>query len=300
MFIFTKYPIKRELTQMLTFAKYPEIWENLRMKATKEKHRKLADYIESIQSNGKYWFTKKDVIKVLKITEKAFNNATHRLIKQTKIERIRNGFYVIIPPEFRNSKGLPPTYYIDALMSFHKQSYYIGVLSAASLHGASHQAAQELQVITTKPLKLIETKQARIRFITKKNFESSPVIKMKTPTGYINVSTKEATILDLLKYVRLAGHLDNVTTVISELMEDIKVEDLIKIAKGEKEFSHLQRLGFLIDKFSISTSASKELHKIIKSKNPNLVFLRPDKRKGVTEKNLKWNVLVNTPVEPDL
>lgn len=270
------------------------------MSASKEKHIKLADFAESVQSKGKYWFTKSEAIKELGITEAAFNKAAHRLILQTKIMRVRNGFYVIIPPEFRSSQGLPPTYYIDALMKFSRQPYYVGILSAASLHGASHQAPQELQVVTSKPLKLIEIGQTRIRFITKKEILATSIQQVKTPTGFINVSTPAATVLDLLRYVRVAGHLDNVTTAIAELIENMNAAELLKEAKNEKELSYVQRLGFLVDKFSMNNVVSRELHILIEKKKPGFIFLRPDKRRGVVEKNNKWNVLVNTTVEPDL
>lgn len=272
----------------------------MQMKAIEEKHQKLSNFAESAQGQGKYWFTKVDAIKNLKITDSAFNKATYRLIQQRKIMRIRNGFYVIIPPEFRQSTGLPPTHFIDALMKFSKQPYYIGILSAASLHGASHQSPQELQVVTSKPMRLIEVEQTRIRFITKKDIESTPVQKMKTPTGFVNVSTSAATVLDLLRYVRIAGHLDNVTTAIVELVENINATELLKNAKQEKDLSCVQRLGFLIDKFSKNKIVSRELNEFIKNKKPSFIFLRPDKRKDIIEKNQKWNILVNTNVEPDL
>ncbi len=69
---------------------------------------------------------------------------------------------------------------------------------------------------------------------------------------------------------------------------------------NEKELSYVQRLGFLVDKFSKNKIVSRELHTLIEKKKPGYIFLRPDKRKGVFEKNHKWNVLVNTAVEPGL
>jgi predicted transcriptional regulator of viral defense system len=270
------------------------------MSAIMQKHLKLTDFTENLQAQGRYWFTKSEAVKALGITAPAFNKAALRLIQQTKLMRIRNGFYVIIPAEHRKSKGLPPTYYIDALMKFMKQPYYVGVLSAAALHGAAHQSPQELQVVTSRPIPMIESGPTRIRFITKKNVEKTPVQQIKTPTGFIHVSTPEATALDLLRYVRLAGHLDNITTAIVELMEKINPAKLTQAVKLEKELSYVQRLGYLVDRFSSNKAASKELFQFIEKKMPGFIFLRPDQRKGVIEKNVKWNVFVNTEVEPDL
>jgi predicted transcriptional regulator of viral defense system len=270
------------------------------MSAITEKQLKLAAFTESLQAQGRYWLTKSEAVKSLGITAPAFNKAALRLIQQTKLMRIRNGFYVIIPAEYRKTKGLPPTYYIDTLMKFLKQPYYVGVLSAAALHGAAHQSPQELQVVTSRPMPMIESGPTRIRFITKKNVENTPVEKIKTPTGFINVSTPEATALDLLRYVRLAGHLDNVTTAIVELLEKISPAKMTQAAKVEKELSCVQRLGYLVDRFSSHKAVSNELFQFIKNRMPGFIFLRPDQRKGVIEKNEKWNVLVNTEVDPDL
>ncbi len=155
------------------------------MTAIAKKNLKLVEFAEDLQSQGRYWFTKVEALKALRVTAPAFHKATHRLIQQTKLTRIRNGFYVIVPVEYRRSKGLPATYYIDSLMKFMKQPYYVGVLSAAALHGAAHQSPQELQIVTSRPIPLIEIGQTRIRFITKKEVGKTPVQQVKTLTGYI-------------------------------------------------------------------------------------------------------------------
>ncbi len=270
------------------------------MTAITKKHVKLVEFAENLQSQGRYWFTKVEAMKALGVTAPAFHKATQRLIQQTKLTRIRNGFYVIVPAEYRKSKGLPATYYIDSLMKFMKQPYYVGALSAAALHGAAHQSPQELQIVTLRPIPPIEIAQTRIRFITKKEVEKTPVQQVKTPTGYMQVSTPEATVLDLLRYVRLSGHLDNVTTAIVEMLDTINTPKLIQAAKLEKEFSYVQRLGYLIDRFSNNKVATKELHQLLEKRRPGYIFLRPDQRKGIIEKNEKWNIFVNTEVELDI
>ncbi len=285
---------------MLAFANSLELRENIRMKVMTEKHNKVSKYLELVQSQGRYWITKADIIKNLKITSTAFYNAVHRLAKQDKLVRVRNGFYIIIPPEYRSTKGLPPTHYIDALMTFLKQPYYVGALSAAALHGSSHQSPQELQVVTSKPSPLVEVGQSRIRFITKKDIKETPTQKIKTPTGYINVSTPAATVLDLFRYMRIAGHFDNIATIVSEMAQDIDTSELIKLAEKEKDNSIIQRLGFFLDRFSENKVIARKLHQVLEKKNPSFIFLRADKRKGFIEKDLKWNILVNTEVEPDL
>lgn len=269
------------------------------MEAGDRHHNSLLNFAETIQGQGRYCFTKQEAMQALGITPTAFGKAAHRLIQQTKLMRVRNGFYAVVPPEYRIAKGLPPTFIIDALMRFAKQPYYIGVLSAAAFHGAAHQAPQELQVVTTKPLPVIETGNSRIRFLTKKWLKETPVQSMKTQTGLVQVSSPEATAFDLLRYIRIAGYLDNVTTVLVELSDTLSPRKLAEAAAHEKELSYAQRLGYLLDRFAAGKH-TKTLHARLMKQDPSPTFLRPDQRKGVTQYDEKWRVFVNTEVNPDI
>lgn len=283
---------------MLIFAIYPYIRDDLHMKERGSRNH-LLNFAETLQSQGRYCFSKQEAVNALGISAPAFGKAAHRLIQQTKLMRVRNNFYAIVPPEYRASNGLPPTFFIDALMKFIDQPYYVGALSAAALHGAAHQAPQELQVVTTKPLRPLKAGNSRIHFLIKKRLEKTPTQTMKTPMGLVRVSTPEATALDLLRYVRSAGHLDNVATVLIELNEKLHAGKLVEVARVERDLSYAQRLGYLLDRFCDGRH-TKLLHTWLWKQDPSLVFLRPDQRKGVTERNDKWQVLVNTEVTPDL
>ena len=81
--------------------------------------------------------------------------------------RIRSGFFVIIPLEYRSTMTLPPEWFIADLMACLEQPYYVGLLSAASLHGAAHQQPQQFQVVTTVPQREIRKKGLAIRFFFK-------------------------------------------------------------------------------------------------------------------------------------
>ncbi|MCO5113409.1 MAG: type IV toxin-antitoxin system AbiEi family antitoxin [Bdellovibrionaceae bacterium] len=269
------------------------------MKTTGNKPIYLIDYAESLQRKGRYFFSKQEAMDALGISSSAFGKAANRLSQSTKIMRVKNNFYAVVPPEYRDSKGLPPTFFIDHLMKFIGQPYYVGVLSAAALHGAAHQSPQELQVVTTKRLLNLEHQNSRVRFLNKKRMENTFVETKKTPMGSLRVSTPEATALDLLRYVRFAGHLDNVATVLIELSEVMQARKLMEAAKADNELSYAQRLGYLLDRF-VSTKLTEPLHTWLSKQNPSPVFLRADQRKGVTERDNKWQVMVNTEVDPDL
>jgi hypothetical protein len=93
------------------------------------------------------------------------------------------------------------------------------VAAAAVLHGASHQAPQEFQVVTDRPLPLIEVGWLRLRFVKKVHLAETPTRPVRTPTGDMKVSAPEATAFDLVRYPEHAGSLSNVATALAELAE---------------------------------------------------------------------------------
>jgi hypothetical protein len=72
---------------------------------------------------------------------------------------------------------------------------YVGLLKAAELHGATHQAVMEFQVITDKRLPKIRAGRSIISFFYRKNMASvaSAVVDQKTDTGRMRVSSPELT-----------------------------------------------------------------------------------------------------------
>lgn len=57
---------------------------------------KLADWIDSRQAQGLYYFTREEAIKNLQLSAAAFKMAVSRLQKKERIHRILRGFYIII------------------------------------------------------------------------------------------------------------------------------------------------------------------------------------------------------------
>lgn len=64
------------------------------------------------------------------------------------------------------------------------------------------------------------------------------------------------------------------------------------------DFSHAQRLGYLIDKFGKKNSTS-ELHKWLTNMETKFVPPHPGWDGKISARDEKWRVLVNDDVEPD-
>jgi hypothetical protein len=83
-------------------------------------------------------------------------------------------------------------------MRFLGQPYYVGLLSAAAIHGAAHQQPMVFQVITDRPTRPARAGRVRIEFHMSRQVESAPVLEVRTETGSMRVSTPETAAYDLV------------------------------------------------------------------------------------------------------
>jgi predicted transcriptional regulator of viral defense system len=258
-------------------------------------NQSLPNYIDSLQAKGNYFLLKSSVIQNLNMTPAAFKNSVTRLIKKKRLIRLKNGFYLIVPLEYRNIGAPPPEWFIDQLMKAYGVKYYMGLLTAASLHGASHQQPQIYQIITDKVLRPLKIGRVRIHFYFKKSFENLPLVKIKTPTGYTLVSSPELTAFDLVSYLKQSGHINHVSTIFTELGEKI---DPMKLCEAATHFQPtcIQRTGYILDYVGFKNKTQS----LLKLVSPRYYPLRSDKKGNFLNKNQDWHIYVNEQLEPDL
>ena len=147
-----------------------------------------------------------DVKQQFDISDKAINQSLYRLKNKKQIAQIRNGFYAIISPGYSSQGIIPAPLFIDDLMQSLSKRYYVGLLSAAALHGAAHQQPMEFFVVTEKPaLRRINNRKIKINFYVKKKWTDEDIVNKKTDAGNIQVSSPELTALDLLYYTNSIG-----------------------------------------------------------------------------------------------
>jgi predicted transcriptional regulator of viral defense system len=259
----------------------------------------LKDYIDSLSAHGEIAFTIQQAAIALASTPKGVECAIYRLKRKGEIVSPAKGYYLILPPEFRKLGCLPPDYFIDQLMQHLQQPYYVGCLSAALYLGAAHQQPQIFQIITNKYKKNITLGSVHIEFILKNNFFASPTETIKTRTGTMQISTPEATLLDLVIFIKRNGGINQVATVISELAEKIQPETLKKMIEKNIELSYLQRIGYLLETTRYELLANI-VHEQLKTKKMNTAPLVPYYSTTGASRNKKWKIAINTNIESDL
>lgn len=259
----------------------------------------LSALIDSFQQRGRYWFTREEVSASLSQSPAAIRSAARRLAAKGRIVSPYRGFAVIVPAEYRTAGAPPASWFIDSLMRYAGQpDYYIGLLSAAALHGAGQQQPQELQVMVARPMRAAQAGRARIRYIVKLGLEQTPVVRLKTETGTMRVSTAEATAIDLVRYAARVGQIEAVAPVLAALAERLDGKRLVAAARHERELAPLQRLGHLLERVGAS-SVAQPLHGWLSKREARVVPLRPDLPRAGARSDARWSLAINTSIELD-
>ncbi|MER8460729.1 type IV toxin-antitoxin system AbiEi family antitoxin [Mesorhizobium sp. M0482] len=209
----------------------------------------LSTYVAGLLSAGRVVFTNEEVTQALGVERGAFLDAAERLQRRKALLSPRQGFYIAVPPQFASWGAPPPPWYIDPLMRYERQHYYVGLLKAAELHGATHQAVMEFQVVTAKRLPKIRAGRNLIVFYYRKDMAAvmAGVEERKTDTGTMKISSPALTALDLLRYPQAAGGIDNLATVLTDLAGRIDPAQLAALSDAA-ERPVVQRLGHLLDR----------------------------------------------------
>lgn len=258
--------------------------------------RYVSGYIEHLLANGRYFFTKAEALKQLQITDAQFRDQIYRLNKSKDIRSLSQNFYMIIPAEYKNFGGLPPHWIINDLMHHLNQDYYIGLLSAAALYGATHQQPMVFQVISSKAKRSLVLARGRIDFHVFKQAMTARTEQLSTPAGYARISSKEQTIVDLVRFYPVCGYLSNVANVIKELADMCNMTLFSRALKQERNVSVLQRLGYIlmfIGKDQLSDLVRTEL----KTRSLQYVLLRPDFHDHNGQKESDFKIIVNDTLE---
>lgn len=207
----------------------------------------ISTFLTRLEAKGYCSFTFPQVKEALGVSDAAIRAALRRLKEKGELSQPLSGFYIIVPPEYRILECRPADHFIFDLMRHIKASYYIGLLSAAQYYGAAHHRPQQFQVITNQKRRSITCGRIKIVFITKKNSDCTPTQNFNTSQGIVRVSSPEATAIDMVTYPDHCGGLDNVLTVLMDLVKKLERNKLVHLASTINKATEIQRLGYLLD-----------------------------------------------------
>jgi predicted transcriptional regulator of viral defense system len=273
----------------------------LRLETTRNNNYVL-NWIEKQQSWGKYVFSLEQIrTDFPDISEQALVLALTRLSTKGRVLSVYKGFYLIVPPEYTSRGLLPPMLFIDSLMKFVNKPYYVGLLSAAALHGAAHQQPQEFFVVTNTKQLTTQKKGLKINYITKKFIPEDLLEKRKTESGNVNVSNPELTAADIVYYDNRIGGINRAASVLNELSEVMKPERITEELINTFTIPTIQRLGYLLDVVLEQKTLADKLY--AESRKLKKEFFRQPLKAGLEKtgfpKDDRWKIIINTDIEID-
>lgn len=262
------------------------------------KSKTLAEWVDEQQATGRYVFTRAEVEADLNVSAVAIQTALRRLKQRRRISSPRRGFYVVVPPEYRAAGCPPASWFIHDLMRHLDRHYYVGILTAAALHGAAHQQPMVFQVIADRATRPMQAGRVRIEVHVSKVVSLMPVDRVDTETGSMAVASAETAAFDVVRFFSVAGHWSNVATVLSELVEKLDGQKLVSIAPHVR-LPDVQRLGYLLTLLGADEVASP-LAAWLTGRRVAVVRLRTDRLAGDAEIDPRWRIIPNEEVDIDL
>lgn len=255
--------------------------------------RELPDFLIS---RGRYWATTGEIAAQTGTGSDATRHGLARLRSQRRLFTPARSFHVMVPPEYRGWGAVPAAWFIDPMMQHLGRDYYVGLLSAAAQHGASHQAAQTFQVVTDRHVEDRDFDRVRLRFQTSALAAQTPVEQINTPTGTMAVSTREATAADLVERPGKSGGLSNVATILCEIGE-LDGAELARLS-ALRPRTHARRLGWLLTEFRGDVETNSLRAVADPGKGAPTPLAAGGSSRGAVDED--WGVIVNTDVEPDV
>jgi predicted transcriptional regulator of viral defense system len=251
---------------------------------------------DALISEGRYTATTNEIVALTKASPDAVRHGLTRLRSQGRLFTPARSFHVMVPPEYRSWGVTPAPWFIDAMMRHLDRDYYVGLLSAAAHHGASHQAVQVFQVLADRHVENRDFDRIRLRFYRSTLVSRTPVETVNTPTGIMAVSAPEGTVVDLVERPRESGGLGNVATILGEIGE-LSVPTLATLSSLRTR-PLARRLGWMLTQFHGGVDLSPLRQVAMPDRGKPCLLAAGGPAHGVIDRD--WGIRVNAVVEPDI
>lgn len=258
----------------------------------------MRDWALALPSQGLFTFTTADARAA---SDGASDAAVAAALDRAEADRLIaspvRGFHVVLPLEDRGTGTPSWRLFLDPLMTHLGLPYYVGLLTAASIHGASGQAAQVVQVVVPRPRRPVRVGRLVIEFVVRRTAAKAPVMLVTTPSGRMRVATPELVALDLVRYPARAAGWDNVATVLRDLVSSLRQTGMRDALAVEPATPELQRLGHLLERAGAERVLAA-LEAELATRRVGWVPLVPGEPgdPGSAARDPRWHVLVN--IEP--
>lgn len=256
------------------------------------------DLADRLLSHGVSAVTTAEAAELLAVPPDQVRRRLHAPARRGQWVTPAHGLWIPVPPEFRTWGAPPGIEVVDILMRHMGVGYYVGWLSAAEIHGASHQAPQVFQVATSRHVRSRQAGRTRFVFMERVSVNDMPVVERQTRSGTARVATPEVTVLDVAADPDTAGGVDNAATVIAELADQSRL-DIDALARAAASFPVTagRRAGWILDRFSTGLELEplrEALH--ARTASPSLLDASGP---NAGEVDPRWRLRINREVEEE-
>jgi hypothetical protein len=208
---------------------------------------RVARFLDDLQARGDL---------VVSVDEAAKQNVLTRIAAQRQLERLapratrlpgRRSAFLIVAPEHRLRGAPPVAAWLDEYFRAQGDLYYVGLLSAAALHGSSNQAVQVTQVILRQPRRPIVVGKIHLDFYVKSKLELTPLTEIPGLPAPLAVSSPEATVLDLIAFSHRLGGIERALEVIQGLEGALTAAGMRSAIRAGVPVTVLQRIGYVFE-----------------------------------------------------
>lgn len=218
--------------------------------------------LRTFQSAARYTFGSNEFAELT--GREAGSDATKAaLARLTQAGRIvlagkRPTVYLIVPPEHVHYGAPPVDWWLDDFLKPAEPHYYMALLSAARHWGSGHYARQTVQVMVGTQRPALTIGKLGLEYIYKRNLAKTPVVRANGLVSAFRVSTREATILDLLRHQTIVGGLEAVVRVTKDFIPELTRPDLLAALDSLDQSPTAQRLGFILEHLQPRLAATVE------------------------------------------
>lgn len=210
----------------------------------------LTDLLDAAERRGKLNLRTSDIAQAMPgVSAEALRQALHRQQRKGRIVRVSRGseHWVIVPLQDASAGAPPLETWLDAYLSKTLGvPYYVGLLSAAEVYGASPQAVMITQVMAPKSRRPLQVGRHRLVFLKSTRIAEMPTRWHETPHGRFKVSTPELTALDLVSRQQVTGGIARVAEVLQSLAPEMTADGLTAALNAAQETPAAQRLGVFL------------------------------------------------------
>ena len=258
------------------------------------------EWINNREMHGMVTFSKEEISHELaQKSAESIHKDLGRLVAKGYIQSVFRGFYVIVPVQYRLKGIVPPSYFIDDLMWHLGKPYYVGLLSAAAMHGAGHQRAMQTQVMTVIPRLNVSRKDTLIDWNYRTEMPEELVQTRNGEMGVLRYSSPELTMVDMVQYADHVGGFQRAATVLAELVESVDMGKIEAVLPWTT-VATMMRLGYILEMVLGEQEKADALYAMMKSRMGKKSWLLNPKvvRKESAASN-RWHVNGNVEIEID-